>query len=109
MCLDELANDHWTTKTRPQERRTGDWLCRWFCTRFWRGCLEKAPARGRGPYKKTPRITDEAECEGVEAMVKAIGKAFQRAKVRTEVSGKRDGVHHYMALPSSQASRLGTW
>ena len=57
-------------------------------------------------HVQTPRITDEAEREGVKAMVKAIGEAFQRAKLRTEVSGKRDGVHHYMALPSNQASRF---
>ncbi|CAM9291386.1 unnamed protein product [Ectocarpus fasciculatus] len=66
----------------------------------------KKPKQGRGPYKKTPRVTDEAEREGVKAMVKAIGEAFQRAKVRTEISGKRDAVHHYMALPSNQASRF---
>ena len=42
-------------------------------------------------HVQTPRITDEAEREGVKAMVKAIGEAFQRAKLRTEVSGKRDG------------------
>ncbi|CAM9882956.1 unnamed protein product, partial [Pylaiella littoralis] len=68
--------------------------------------VSKKLKQGRGPYKKTPRITDEAEREGVKAMVKAIGEAFQRAKIRTEVSGKKDGVHHYMALPSNQASRL---
>ncbi|CAM9496609.1 unnamed protein product, partial [Scytosiphon promiscuus] len=66
----------------------------------------KKPKQGRGPYKKTPRVTDEAEREGVKAMVKVIGEAFQRAKVRTEISGKRDTVHHYMALPSYQASRF---
>ena len=53
-------------------------------------------------HVQTPRITEEAEREGV----KAIGAAFQRAKLSTEVSGKRDGVHHYMALPSNQASRF---
>ncbi|CAN0427863.1 unnamed protein product, partial [Pylaiella littoralis] len=68
--------------------------------------VSKKPKQGWGPYKKTPRVSDEAEREGVKAMVKAIGEAFQRAKVRTEVSGKRDGVHHYMALPSNQASRF---
>ncbi|CAN0418701.1 unnamed protein product, partial [Pylaiella littoralis] len=68
--------------------------------------VSKKPKQGRGPYKKTPRVTDEAEREGVKAMVKAIGEAFQRAKVRTDVSGKKDGVHHYMALPSNQASRF---
>ncbi|CAM9913371.1 unnamed protein product, partial [Ectocarpus sp. 8 AP-2014] len=68
--------------------------------------VSKKPKQGRGPYKKTPRITDEAEREGVKTMLKAIGEAFQRAKVRTEVSGKRDAVHHYMTLPSNQASRF---
>ncbi|CAN0199212.1 unnamed protein product, partial [Ectocarpus sp. 6 AP-2014] len=66
----------------------------------------KKPKQGRGPFKQTPRIIDKAEREGVKAMVKAIGEAFQRAKVRTEVSGKRDAVHHYMTLPSNQASRF---
>ncbi|CAM9474198.1 unnamed protein product, partial [Ectocarpus sp. 4 AP-2014] len=66
----------------------------------------KKPKQGRGPYTKTPRITDEAEREGVKAMVKTIGEAFQRAKVRTEIRGKRDAVHHYMALASNQASRF---
>ncbi|CAN0399763.1 unnamed protein product [Pylaiella littoralis] len=47
---------------------------------------------------QTPRITDEAEREGVKAMVKAIGETFQRAKVRTEISGKRDAVHHHMGF-----------
>ncbi|CAM9900453.1 unnamed protein product, partial [Ectocarpus sp. 4 AP-2014] len=68
--------------------------------------VSKKPTQGRDPYKKTPRITDEAEREGVKAMVKAIGEAFQRAKVRTEVSGMRDAVHHYTALSSNQASRF---
>ncbi|CAM9233484.1 unnamed protein product, partial [Ectocarpus sp. 12 AP-2014] len=68
--------------------------------------VSKKPKQGRGPYKKTPRTTDEAERDGVKEMVKAIGEAFQRAKVRTEVSGKRDDVYHYMALPSNQASRF---
>ncbi|CAB1105429.1 unnamed protein product [Ectocarpus sp. CCAP 1310/34] len=69
--------------------------------------VSKQPKQGRRLYKKkTPRTTDEAKREGVKAMVKAIGEAFQRAKVRTEVNDKRDGVHHYMALPSNQASRF---
>ncbi|CAM9537615.1 unnamed protein product, partial [Ectocarpus sp. 8 AP-2014] len=68
--------------------------------------VSKQLKQGRGPYKKTPRKTDEAEREGLKAMVKAIGEAFKRAKVRTEISGKRDAVHHYMALPSNQATRF---
>ncbi|CAN0386403.1 unnamed protein product, partial [Ectocarpus sp. 12 AP-2014] len=44
MCLDELAIDQRSSKTRAQDRRTHDWLCTWCCTRFWRGCLEKAQA-----------------------------------------------------------------
>ena len=34
----------------------------------------------------------------MKAMVKAVSEAFQRAKARTEVSGKRDAVRHYMAF-----------
>ncbi|CAM9230106.1 unnamed protein product, partial [Ectocarpus sp. 12 AP-2014] len=68
--------------------------------------VSKKPKQGRGPYKMMPRITDEAERERVKAMVKSIGEAFQRAKVRTEVGGKRDAVYHYMPLPSNQASRI---
>ncbi|CAN0349519.1 unnamed protein product, partial [Ectocarpus sp. 13 AM-2016] len=51
ICLDELAKDQRTSKTRAQERRTRDWLYRWCCTRFWRGCFEKAQARP-GPVQE---------------------------------------------------------
>ncbi|CAN0426362.1 unnamed protein product, partial [Ectocarpus sp. 12 AP-2014] len=65
--------------------------------------VSKKLKQGRGPYKK---VSAFAEREGLKAMVKAIGEAFRWAKARTEVSGKRDAVHHYMALPSNQASRF---
>ncbi|CAM9297982.1 unnamed protein product [Ectocarpus fasciculatus] len=51
MCLDELAKDQRTSKARALKRRTRDWLRRWGCIRFWRGCLEKVKGRP-GPVQE---------------------------------------------------------
>lgn len=49
-----------------------------------------------------PQATTQAEHEGFQEMVTAIGAAFQRAKAR----GTEDEVYHYMTLPRNRASKL---
>lgn len=44
----------------------------------------------------------QAERDGLQEMVDAIGAAFQRAKAR----GKEDKVYHYMDLPSNRRTMM---
>ncbi|CAN0441349.1 unnamed protein product, partial [Ectocarpus sp. 12 AP-2014] len=60
--------------------------------------VSSVPKQGRGPYKKTQAPPTQAERDGLQEMVDAIGAAFQRAKAR----GKEDKVYHYMDLPSNR-------
>ncbi|CAM9747917.1 unnamed protein product, partial [Ectocarpus fasciculatus] len=60
------------------------------------------PKQGRGPYKKTKAPPTQAERDGLQEMVDAIGAAFQRAKAR----GKEDKVYHYMDLPSNRRTMM---
>lgn len=56
-----------------------------------------------GPYKKkAARTTTQAERDGLQEMVTAIGKAFQRAKAR----GSKYRVFHSMTLPTNKFSTL---
>ncbi|CAB1121309.1 unnamed protein product [Ectocarpus sp. CCAP 1310/34] len=61
--------------------------------------LKNLAKQQRTSLEATGQIT-QAEREGLQEMVTAIGDAFRRAKAR----GSKDPVYHYMTLPRNQAS-----